>query len=221
MDRTRALDRRHRRILGAGIAVSLAVHAAVLASVRFDVMPLHRDAAAALELLPPDALGTVWEKAPEIVQTRPTEVALHPLDFDVLGTSGAGGAPPPPRAAAPAGGVNSPVVPTGSLAFQEMVVIDPLTNGRTVPVSFGDLPEAAFTVAADSEDDLPVYVPGSVGRAKRNWANGAGAGNGTTGEGPGRGIGVVGVGGGLCPLPLPGRGPRQKPPVWKLATLRF
>ncbi len=208
-------------MLGAGIAVSLAVHAALFASVRFNVVPLHPDSVAAFELLPPDAVSAVWETAPEVVQTRPTETTLQSLDFDVLGASGAGGAPPPPRAAAPAGGVNSPVVPTGSLAFQEIAVIDPLTNGRVEPISFGDLPEAEFTVAAASEDELPVYVPGSVGRAKRNWAKGAGAGNGTTGDGPGRGIGVVGTGGGLCPLPLPGRGGKRKPPVWKLAALRF
>ncbi|MGD8278650.1 MAG: hypothetical protein PVH00_11515, partial [Gemmatimonadota bacterium] len=172
MDRIRALDRRHRRILGAGIAASLAVHAAVLASVRFEVLPLERNAVTALELVPADAATTVWKDAPEIVQTQPTEATMRPLDFDALGASGAGGAPPPPRATAPAGGVNTPVVPTGSLAFQEMVVVDPLTNGRIVPISFGDLPEAEFTVAAESEDDLPIYVPGSVGQAKRNWAKG-------------------------------------------------
>lgn len=219
MDRIRALDRRHRRILGAGIVASLAVHAAVFASVRFEVLPLKHESVSAMELIQPDAVTAVWEKAPEVVQTRPIEAAPDPqVLFDALGASGAGGASPPPRAAAPAGGVATPVVPTGTQAFQQMVVLDPLTAGRVTPVSFGDLPEAEFTVAAESEDDLPVYIPGSVGRAKRNWAKGAGAGNGTTGDGKGMGIGVVGTGGGICPMPLPGRGGKAKPPVWKLAS---
>ena len=66
------------------------------------------------------------------------------------------------------------------------------------------------------EDDIPIYVPGSIGQAKRNWANANGTGGGDAGEGSAIRIGFGGRGGGHCPVP--GKG-RLKPPVWKLETV--
>jgi hypothetical protein len=214
MDRTRALDRRHRRVLVAGIALSVGVHAAAFAGLRFSTPDLETVTRGSVALLPPEIESAVWREAPRVVETVPPEFALLPLDFEAAGDAGAGGAPPPPRAAPPLGGLDAPVVTGGDYAFQRLDVLDPFTNGRVSPVSFGDLPEAEFTVAGEAEDSVAVYVPGSVGQAKRNWAKGSGAGFGDSGAGKGIRIGLVGGGGGHCPMP--GKGGRPLPPVWKL-----
>ena len=215
MDRTRALDRRHRRVLVAGIALSVGVHAAAFAGLRFATPVLETVTRSSVALLPPEIGSAVWREAPRVVQTAPPEFDLQPLDFEAAGDPGAGGAPPPPRAAAPLGGIDARVVAAAEHAFQRLEVLDPFTNGRVSPVSFGDLPEAEFTVASESPGDtIPVYIPGSVGQAKRNWAKGSGGGFGDSGAGKGIRIGLVGDNGGHCPMP--GKGGRPLPPVWKL-----
>ena len=218
MNRTRALEGRHRRMLGIGIVLSAAAHAAVFASLRFAAPAIDRQTPRVLSLMPPEAESAIWKDAPRVIETLLLPLAVvEPLNFEAAGDPGAGGAPPPPRAPAPAGGINTAVVPAGVVAFQKLPVQDPFTNGLVTPVSFGDLPEAEFTVATNGEEDdeIPVYVPGSVGQAKRDWAKGSGPGAGPGGDGRGIRIGFGGNGGGHCPMP--GKGGRPLPPVWKLA----
>jgi hypothetical protein len=87
------------------------------------------------------------------------------------------------------------------------VVVEPVGSRAVTPVAFDDLAVAEMAAPMSAEeDDVPVYVPGSIGRAKRGWA--------ATGEGEGTGLGglrsgwtlVDGRGDGHCPVVPPGRG---------------
>jgi hypothetical protein len=76
-------------------------------------------------------------------------------------------------------------------------VVDPLTSSTVQPVAFEELPAA--TVAADESDadaSTPVYVPGSIGKAKRQWAGGSDA----AVQPASRGKFIIGTGGGHCPV---------------------
>jgi hypothetical protein len=58
------------------------------------------------------------------------------------------------------------------------------------------MPAAEATAPAAAENDVPLYVPGSIGKAKRQWAGGDGSGD----RAGGLRTFVIGSGG-HCPVP--------------------
>ena len=214
MSRSRSLNRRHRIILSAGIAASVAVHAVLFAAMRFDFEPLpERTADIAITPTHPVEFVPVPEEAIEVV---PLAGAFTSPALAALADAGGGAADTPPigTQAAPVASASStaaltvPVVETGALpAYEQLTVMDPLSNVPVDPIAFSDLPEAETTAeAGEGDDGIEVYVPGSIGKAKRQWAKGIGDGESDDGRGSGLLIGV-GRGGGHCPMPGRGRIP--------------
>jgi len=211
MNRSRALDRRYRRILAVSLGLSVGIHALLLAF-RFEVPLLSREEST-VQFEQADAA----EPLDEVIEV----LALAPLSAPVGPVSDAAPAAPAISAAggSPAA-VSSLATPVpravvADIAFEELKVFDPLSNGEIEPVAFTDLPEAVTNAAAEAaldgeaEDDVPVYVPGSIGKAKRQW--GGGAGTNTLGDGSGPRVIFGGGGGNGGHCPMPGR----VPPIWK------
>lgn len=212
MNRTRQLKRAHTRILGVALGVSLLAHGAALALIRFDLPA--REIRARTIGIQPDAPS--WsERAVRLV--RLDEPKPEPLTRPMFAVAGGGATP---SASASAGGATATAPAPGGLrlpasaslgpGFSRLRVIDPRSNSEDLPVSFADLrPAEAAQATAAAEDDQP-YEPGSIGRAKRQWA---GAMAGDRDAGPGRGRFVILPGDGHCPMP--GRGGRG--PLWTQA----
>jgi hypothetical protein len=200
MNRTTALDRRHRRVLVGGIAASVAVHAALFAILRFEVPVLERTVAVLTFEAPAETNRTVEE-----------EPALELLQLAVLSEphSSAGAAALPPTGelaaatlaiAASSASIEATVTSVAEPAFETLAVVDPLTNAAIRPIAFDALPAVATTAEADEGDDgVEVYVPGSIGKAKRQWARGVG--DADYGDGGRTRIGIISIGGGHCPMP--------------------
>lgn len=216
MDRTRSLDRRYRRILFGGLAVSAGVHAALI-GVSFDV-PAIADGTLQVEKLAATPFDAV-----ELLQleTSPTINAAAGVMNDVMPAGPVADASPaaPSTSAAASPVAASPVPPAPvvpEVAFERITVFDPLSAAPVRPVEFEQLEVAQVTLPVDSdlageaEDDIEVYVPGSIGAAKRAWGGSSGA--GAVGGADG-GVRVFGGGGsgGHCPMP----GGRMVPPIWK------
>jgi hypothetical protein len=106
-------------------------------------------------------------------------------------------APPSPEPASPAETPPVPLTTPVAEAFEQLAVVDPLTNSEVQPIEFPELPAVETPApAADAESDVPLYVPGSIGKAKRQWAGG----DAVVEKRNGRGF-VVTSGGGHCPVP--------------------
>jgi hypothetical protein len=215
MDRTRSLDRRYRRILYGGLAVSAAAHAALI-GVRFHVPVLSDDTMQVeqLALTPFDAV--------EVVQVQ-VAMSAFPAGAmnDVVPAGPVADAAPaaPSMSAAPTPVSASPTAPAPvvpEVAFEQLVVFDPLSSAPVRPVEFEELQVAQVSMPVDSglngeaEDDVELYVPGSIGAAKRAWGGSSGTDVRGGGEG---GVRIFGGGGsgGHCPMP----GGRIVPPIWK------
>lgn len=213
MERHERQDRSHARAVCAGIAVSVAVHAAAFALIRFSVPALDVAWEDRVADAPDEAVPEVIEPAMQVVALREAPVA------DAAAPS-----------SAPAVQAEAPAAPAAeaALAVAEVVEVPaaalPSAEPDAAPggaVLAGE-PDAAVAVAeaveaepaeADEEEAeeyaLPpgvvMHVPGSVGRAKGEW--GAAGGNGDE-ERRGRGISIRVT---KCP-PLPGRG---VPPIMR------
>lgn len=217
MNRTRTLDRRYRHILYGGLAVSAGVHAALL-GVRFHAELPGEDSPIEVERIVERPLDDVIEivalqDALEMAQAGVTAELAPGRISDAAPAAPSQSAAASASASAPP--VPAPTVP--AVAFEELTVVDPLSQAPIRPVVFTDLPLAMAEAPVDSdlegeaEDDVEVYIPGSIGAAKRAWS-------GSTGTNPlGGGNGGLrifgGVGGGHCPMP--GGGGRAVPPIWK------
>jgi len=177
---------RHRK--GAlAAALGLALASLPIASLLRDEAPPAPDRVVQFEALAARA------ESPAIV--TPLEAALPPAGPS-QGEPPATDAPPAPEAVSPAPVPPEPVV-TPAPAFEQLAVVDPLTRTEATPIAFPDLPAVETVAAAASpEADVPVYVPGSIGKAKRQWAGG----DGTDDRGGLRRTIIVG-GGGHCPVP--------------------
>jgi hypothetical protein len=214
MQRTRALDRRHRRILWGGLAVSAGVHAALL-GVSFDVPSIPDDT------LQVEQLVVTPFEAIEVVQLEAATSAAPAGSMNDAAPVGpmadaAPAAPSTSAAATPVAASPTPPAPVvAEVAFEQLTVFDPLSSAPIRPVEFEDLEVAQVSMAVDSEmdgeaeDDVEVYVPGSIGAAKRAW--GGSTGTNTLGGGEG-GIRIFGGGGSGGHCPMPGR---AVPPIWK------
>ena len=193
-------DRRSHRTLAYGLGVSVAIHFVLLAMVRFSAPDLEGTA---------EPVVTFEDQVPVTVLE---EIALAPVqdaspvdmtapEMEIVGESLEGAAAT--SAAAPASGQPSPATAPAN----GDPLLPAVETGAPALAVLADSARAETTSAAE-DDDVPVWRPGSVGKAKRQWANN-GSGAGERGEGDGVGI-FIGRGGGHCPMP--GRG-RARPPV--------
>ncbi|MCI0434162.1 MAG: hypothetical protein L0271_11080 [Gemmatimonadetes bacterium] len=209
--RSRTLGKRHRRTLIASVIASGAVHAALFAAMKFEYEPLSaREAEIAAVAVKPVEFVPVDEEPIEVIRLRGAFTSTAPMP------EGGGAADTPPlgvegasfTAAASAALLSEPLLVTGTEpAFERLTVVDPMTQAAVEPIAFADLP-AAETAAEveDGDDGVEVYIPGSVGKAKRQWAKGIGEDESGDGRGAGLSIGIGG-GGGHCPMPGRGRIP--------------
>jgi hypothetical protein len=202
MNRTASLDRRYRRILVGGVTASVLVHAALFALLRFEIPRLEREAVIALET--PEQ----WEE-PTVEQAPIELIQFTAAASNTAPEAGAAALPPIGEAGAATLQVatNAAIEATitdgaAEPAFETLAVVDPMTNATVKPIEFDALPAVTTTAPAEAEaeeDGIEVYVPGSIGKAKRQWARGIGeadAGVGTSGR-----RGIIAIGGGHCPMP--------------------
>jgi len=215
MNRTRVLDRRYRRIMVGSLAVSAGIHIALF-GLRFEVPLLPSDPPLTVERIadPFDAVEVVAVEPAELPAPAGAQVSDPAPVGPALATLAA-----PAQAAAASATASAPPVPEATpadIAFEELAVFDPLSQAPIRPVHFTDLPVAMTDSPVDSgqdgeaEDDLDIYVPGSIGAAKRKWSGNVG----TSALGGGGGFRIFGGtgSGGHCPMP---GGGRAVPPVWK------
>jgi hypothetical protein len=215
MDRTRSLDRRYRRILYGGLAISAAAHAALI-GVRFDV-PVLSDATLRVEQLAVTPFDAVEVVRMQVAASTSPVGAMN--DVAPVGpvADAAPAAPAMSAAATPVAASPSPPAPVEpAVAFEQLTVFDPLSSAPIRPVEFEDLQVAQVSMPVDSElngeaeDDVELYVPGSIGAAKRAWGGSSGTNAAGGAEGSVRIFGGGGSGG-HCPMP----GGRIVPPIWK------
>lgn len=214
MNRTRRLDQRYRHLLYGGLAVSAGIHMALL-GLRFAVPVLPADVPMQVASIDPDPFEAMEVVPVEALLSQPAGASLQTAPAGPI----ADAAPAAPsRSAAASASASAPPVPApieAEVAFEELTVFDPLSQAEIRPVVFTDLSVAVVELPVDSdlngeaEDDVEVYVPGSIGAAKRQWSGSVG----TATMGGSGGIRIFGGGGsgGHCPMP----GGRAAPPIWK------
>lgn len=194
---TRVVPRRTGRIAlvaGLGLAAAVPITLTVLAQ---------RDDASAADVAPDRvvAFEAIAARSDAPTESFVLEAAL-PAPTQPAEEEPAPDAPPVPDPEPTITATPEPVAP----AFAELPVMDPLSNQVVQPIAFAELPVAETPEIADDDFDLPLYVPGSIGAAKRGWAGSNGS-PGTSKDGRGRII--VMTGGGHCPVP------GRVPPYWK------
>ncbi len=198
MSRQIRIDRRFGRALFIGLGLSIGIHAALVALLRFEVTV---DPAAERQITFADAPAPP-EEAMQVVQF---EGRLPDFGGGDTGESGGDG----PTLAATAmprmipdsdHGMEVAAVASDERNYDALLVVDPLNAAQNAAVDITKLPEAQTMVAT-----VPVYEPGSVGEAKRRWAREGGVGQ--AGGGSGSGTGWTIGGGDHCPVPgrIPGR----------------
>lgn len=215
MERHERQDRTHARMVCAGIAVSVAVHAAAFALIRFSVPALGEAREDRVAEASDEAVPEVVEPVMQVVALReaPAVEAAAPPSAPAVQAE-APAAPAPEAALAVAEIVEAPAAALPSIEP------DAAPGGAVLPGEPAEAPavseealEASPAQAGEEEEEeyaLPagvvMHVPGSVGRAKGQW--GAAAGNGNDEQRRGRTV-IIRVG--KCP-PLPGRG---HPPIMR------
>lgn len=218
MDRSHAHDRRYRRILGVSLALSVGVHA-LLFGLRFDAPMLTKaDRTIEFETATITEVPVPFDGAELIaLETAATSSAADgPVSEAAPASEAMSAAASTPPGSASDIALAVPQTVLADAAFEQLTVFDPMSASVVEPVAFEDLPsamaDAATTVAMEGEadDDVEVYVPGSVGKAKRAWSGDIGRNTLGNGDGPRVIFGGGGGAGGHCPMP--GRG---VPPIWK------
>ena len=220
MDRSHSNDRRYRRILGVSLVLSVGVHA-LLFGLRFEApMLMKADRTIEFETAAITEVPVPFDGAELIaLETAATSSAANGPVSDAAPAAEAMSA----AASTPAGSASDVAMPVpqavlADAAFEELTVFDPMSAVVVDPVAFQDLPSAAVDAAAtiamegEADDDVEVYVPGSIGKAKRAWSGDIGTNTIGNGDGPRIIFGGGGGAGGHCPMP--GRG-GSVPPIWK------
>jgi hypothetical protein len=211
-------DRRSRqsRALAIGLGASVIVHLAVLGLLRFDATELPAPEKVVVEFDAPSPLAIVEEETPPPIQEAAPIDASAP-EMEIIGDSEAGEAATsaaipataePTPATAPLAG--DPILPAAETDLFASLTEPALAVTEPALAVIHEAPEAA-TTSDELDASVPVWRPGSVGKAKRQWANN-GTGAGERGNGDGVGI-FMGRGGGHCPMPGRGRG-AVIPPSW-------
>jgi hypothetical protein len=193
MERTPGL-RRYRKALFIGLGLTIAVPAAILVALRGSA-PEPR-LTPELVLTPAEAKPLQLNDAMEMAALNTETPAPAPKP---------GKKAKPVKAAAPKAGpeLTAQEQTRATEAVEQLVVADPVI-ATTQVVTVADLPEANST-PAPAQPSVPVYQPGSIGKAKQGWA-GQGSGSGRAGDGPGFVVGVRPGDPGHCPMPGRGRG---------------
>lgn len=208
MNRTQRLRGHYRRAAWLGLGLSIALHAGILAIVRFNVPAVPSQRNGVTEVASVDEPEA--RQLPDAIEVVTIRSATAQPDRAGSGSAASSSAPATASAPAPAPAAGEPMLPASvepGSSFDRFAILDPLDNATAQPVAFTSLPVAETTPHENPTDEVPVYVPGSVGKAKRQWAN---EGNGEDDRGVGLGWGVV-VGDDHCPMPSGGRGPWRGP----------
>lgn len=210
-------DRRSRqsRALAYGLGASLVIHAAVLGLFRFHTPEATEPEKTVVAFEAPAPIEILEEEPMPVQEADPVDATAPEMDVvaeSLSGEAATSAAVPaqaePTPAAAP---VNGDPILAAAEAAPEVALTEP-TLAVTEPALavVHEAPDAS-TTSEEIDESVPVWRPGSVGSAKRQWArNGTGA--GTRGDGDGVGV-IFGRGGGHCPMPGRGRGP-VIPPSW-------
>jgi hypothetical protein len=201
--------RTSRRAVVFGIGVSLAAHAAVFAFLSMEVPVLEKRAPVTWVFGEAPSLEPAQDPVMQVVELRLEDAAALSLETTVSAGGGAeeaGASPSSAPAPADARAI-APTVSSSDLSYDQLMVVEPVRSQVVTPVAFDQLAAAETAAPATPEkDDAPVYVPGSIGRAKRGWAA-AGEGDGSGARGVRSGWTLVsGTGDGHCPMDPPGRG---------------
>lgn len=201
--------RTSRRAVVIGVGVSLAAHGVVFAflSMEVPVMPKPEPVTYVFGEAPSPA--PAQEPVMQVVELKLNESPALSLETTVSlggGAEEAGASASSAPAPADARAI-APTVSSSDLSFDQLLVVEPVGSEVVTPVAFDQLTVAETAAPATPvKEEVPVYVPGSIGRAKRGWAA-AGDGNGSGARGVRSGWALVdGRGDGHCPLDPPGRG---------------
>lgn len=198
-----------RRAVVLGIGVSVAAHVAVFAFVSMHVPALEERQPVTWIYGEAPSPTPAEEPVMKVVELRLEDQARMSLETTV---SAGGGAEEP--AAAPSSAPSpadahavAPTVASSGRSYDQLLVVEPVRSQVVTPVALDQLATAESVAPATPEkDETPVYVPGSIGRAKRGWAA-AGDRDGSGANGTRAGWTLVsGTGDGHCPLDPPGRG---------------
>lgn len=213
------LDRRsrHTRALAIGIGVSVAIHVVALLVFRFSTALPAPEAERLVTFEPPEPIAIVEEApAPPVQEADPVDATAP--EMDIIGESLEGaaataaavpGAAQPTPAEAPLNG--DPILPAAEVAETPTLTEPTLAVTEPALAVIAEAAEAE-TTSEELDENVPVWQPGSVGKAKRQWANN---GSGASRRGDGDGVGIlIGLGGGHCPMPGRGRGRPALPPSW-------
>lgn len=200
--------RMNRRAVVFGVGVSVAAHAALFAFMSMEVPELPARTPVAFTFLTAPPADVERDEVMEVVELRLNEAA--PSLENMLSAGGGAEAAGASASSAPAPADARAVAPTVSsadLSYDQLLIVEPVKSRVVTPVAFDALALAETAAPATPEkDDTPVYVPGSIGRAKRGWAA-AGEGEGSGARGLRSGWTLVGgQGDGHCPMDPPGRG---------------
>lgn len=205
----RSRRRTNRRAVVFGIGVSLAAHAVVFAFLSMEVPVMEKRAPVTYVFGEAPSSAPELARVMEVVELRVDEAAALTVETMVSAGGGAeeAGASPSNAPSPAESRAIAPTVTSADLSYDQLLVLEPVESRAVTPVAFEELASAETVApAAPRKEDVPVYVPGSIGRAKRGWAAaGDGAGSGAEGLRTGWTL-VNGSGDGHCPLVPPGRG---------------
>ncbi len=205
------------KALGYGLGASLVIHLLVLVLFRFSSPTLEGepDPTVTFEPAAPVALAVVETPAP-IQVSQPAESSapeMVEIGESLAGAASSSASTPasaqPAPAAAPS--VGDPILPAAEVA-RAAVLAEPVLAVTEPALAVLEEAAEAETTSEELAESVPVWTPGGVGKAKRQWANN-GSGASTNGDGDGVSI-LVGRGGGHCPMPGRGRGGVIPRPAW-------
>lgn len=208
---------RHARTLFLGVTASVAIHALLFGVLRFHGDPLERPDRPEFVFETPEPVAVVEEEPVTPIQEASPVDASAP-EMELVGESLAGaaatsagdvGRAEPTPATAPLAG--DPILPAAEESPDVSLTSPVLAVTEPALAVVRDVPEAE-TTSDELDESVPVWRPGTVGAAKRQWANN-GSGAGERGRGDGVGI-FIGRGGGHCPMPGRGRGRPLPPASW-------
>lgn len=207
---------RHARALAIGIGASATIHFVLLALLRFNAPAAPTRAEPVVTFEPAQPIAVVEEIPIPMQEADPvdaTAAEMEEVGVSLAGAASTSAATPasaePTPSAAPANG--DPILPAAETA--PAVALTETVLAVTDP-ALAVITEAAEaeTTSDELDESVPVWKPGSVGKAKRQWASN-GTGVAETGIGIGGSI-LIGRGGGHCPMPGRGRGRPPVPASW-------
>jgi hypothetical protein len=207
---------RHAEVLTVGIAASAALHFLVLALLRFHAPGTASVQEPVVTFEPPQPVAVVEEIPKPMQEADPVDATAAEMPEVGVALAGAAstaaaapGSAEPTPAVAPANG--DPILAAADVAPEPVLTETVLTVSAPAEAVYPETPETD-TSSEELDESVPVWKPGSVGKAKRQWASN-GTGVAESGIGNGGSI-LIGRGGGHCPMPGRGRGRPPVPTSW-------